>query len=904
MATEKVQPEEMPEELEPTPEEEEKPSELTPDENIDEEAPENLEIASAVVSEPVNIEGVGLVQPRDLITEMQQSYLDYAMSVIVARALPDVRDGLKPIHRRILYAMEELGYRYNTKYHKSAQTVGVVMGKYHPHGDQAIYDSLVRMAQPFSMSIPLIDGQGNFGSIDGDGAAAMRYTESRMAKISSEILADLDKETVPFIETYDGSAKEPTVLPTKVPNLLLNGVVGIAVGMATNIPTHNLGELCDGVVALIDNPDTTIEELMEHITGPDFPTAAEIYAGAGLKEAYSTGRGKFTIRAVAEIEEKKGGFRILVTQIPYQVNKSDLVAKIADLVKEKKIDGITDIRDESNREGIRIVIELRANSYPKKVLNRLYELTPLQTAYHVNMLALVNEIEPRVLNLKEVLQEFIKHRQVVVRKRAEYDLKKAQERAHILEGLLIALDNIDEVVKIIRASKNRDEARTKLTAKFKLSDIQANAILDMRLSSLVGLERQRLQDEYDEKMKLIAYLEDLLAHEEKILAVIREETIAIKEQYAKPRRTKIIAADIKGFSAEDLIPNEEVIISLTKTNYIKRVQRDTYRAQGRGGKGVTGMGTKEEDEVEFLLSAKTHDQMYFFTDAGKLYKTAVHEIPNASRQAKGTSIVNIIQIGQNEKVTAMLTLKKDVERKGYFIMGTLDGTVKKTEIAAYANVRKSGIIAINLAPGNKLHWVRPSIGNDLVMMTTARAQTVLFKEEEIRATGRSAAGVRGMKLRPDDRVVAMDVFAAARRETDQMIVVFQNGFGKRSPLNNFDVQHRGGIGIKAAAVTPKVGEVVFAGVLENDRGELIMMSAQGIVLKTTVSSVKLLGRVTQGVTLMRFSSAADRVASATILDESSTGEEPLAEKPEKAAKAEPVVEAPEASAEEPPAKAE
>lgn len=858
-----VQPEQPEEQVEQpvTPEEAAAPEEqFTPEEDAPVEAP-----ISQVVHKAESIEGVGMVQPRDLVTEMQQSYLDYAMSVIVARALPDVRDGLKPIHRRILYAMNELGFRYNSKYHKSAQTVGEVMGKYHPHGDQAIYDSLVRMAQPFSMSIPLIDGQGNFGSIDGDGAAAMRYTESRMAKISGEILADLEKDTVPFIETYDGSAREPTVLPTKVPNLLLNGVVGIAVGMATNIPTHNLGELCDGVIKLIDDPEATVDDLMQLITGPDFPTAAEIYAGAGLKEAYSTGRGKFTIRSVADIEERKGGFRIVVTEIPYQVNKADLVSKIADLVKDKKIDGITDIRDESNREGIRIVIELRANSYPKKVLNRLYELTPLQTSYHVNMLALVNEVEPRVLTLKEVLQEFIKHRQVVVRRRTEYELKKAKERAHILEGLLTALDHIDEVVKIIRASKQREEAKTALMKKFKLSELQTNAILDMRLSSLVGLERQRLQDEYDEKMKLIAYLEDLLAHEEKILAVICAETQEIKEQYAKPRRTRIIASDIKGFSAEDLIPNEEVLISLTKTNYIKRVQRDTYRSQGRGGKGVTGMGTKEEDEVEFLLAAKTHDQIYFFTDAGKLYKTAVHEIPNASRQAKGTSIVNIIQIGQNEKVTAVLTLPKDVERKGYFLMGTLDGTVKKTEIAAYANVRKNGIIAINLAPGNRLRWVRPSLGDDVVMMTTARAQTVLFKEEEIRPTGRSAAGVRGMKLRPDDRVVAMDVFAADRLTTDQMIVVFENGFGKRSPLTHFDIQHRGGIGIKAAAVTPKVGEVVYAAVLADDRGELMMISAQGVVLKTTVKSVKSLGRVTQGVTLMRLNGK-DKVASATVLD--------------------------------------
>lgn len=826
------------------------------------------EIAAPEISmdKPVQVEGVGLVQGREIVREMQSSYLDYAMSVIVARALPDVRDGLKPIHRRILYGMREMGIRANSRYVKSARVTGEVMGKYHPHGNAAIYDAMVRLAQPFSMSMMLVDGQGNFGSIDGDGAAAERYTEARMTKLSEEILADLDKETVDFAPTYDGSLKEPTVLPAKVPNLLLNGTLGIAVGMATNIPPHNLGELCDGIVSLIDNPEATVEELMEHVKGPDFPTAAELYAGTGVRDAYLTGRGKFNLRAVANIEEKKGGFRIIITEIPYQVNKADMVAKIADLVKDKKIDGITDIRDESNREGIRVVIELKANSYPKKVLNKLYELTPLQTTYHVNMLALVDEIEPRVLSLKEVFQEFVKHRQVVVRRRAEYDLARAKERAHILEGLLIALDNIDEVVKIIRGSKNREIARDQLMAKFKLSEIQANAILDMRLSSLVGLERQRLQDEYDEKMKLIAHLEDLLAHEEKILAVIREETLEIKEKYAIPRRTKIINADLKGFTAEDLIPNEDVIISLTKTNYIKRVSRDTYRSQGRGGKGVAGMGTKDEDEVAYLLSAKTHDHVYFFTDQGKLYRTRVYELPQGSRQAKGQAIVNVIQIGQNEKVTAVLCLPKEFETSGYFIMGTTDGTVKKTEVNAYANVRKTGIIAIKLAAGNHLAWVKPTSGKDNVLMVTAKAQAILFKEEEIRATGRSAAGVRGMKLRPDDRIVSMDVLTDEALKKGAMLVVFENGFGKRTSLTEFDIQHRGGMGIKAGAVTPKVGNVVHASVVEGDKGEIMMISAKGTVLKTELKSVKKLGRVTQGVTLMRFNND-DKVASVAVLGE-------------------------------------
>ncbi len=819
-------------------------------------------------SEPVHVDGVGMVQGRDIVREMQTSYLDYAMSVIVARALPDARDGLKPVNRRILFAMNEMGLRYNVKYQKSAQTVGQVMGYYHPHGDAAIYDSLVRMAQHFSMSHMLIDGQGNFGSIDGDGAAAMRYTESRMSRISSEMLSDIDKDTVPFAPTYDGSRNEPTVLPAKVPNLLLNGGVGIAVGMATNIPPHNLGELCDGVVALIDKPESTVDELMQHVTGPDFPTAAEVYAGTGIRDAYTTGRGKFTIRSVAEIEERKNGFRIVVTQIPFQVNKAEMVSRIADLVKDKKIDGITDIRDESSREGIRVVIELRGNSYPKKVLNKLYELTPLQTTYHVNMLALVDEIEPRVLNLQEVLQEFIKHRQVVIRRRTEYDLARAKERAHILEGLLIALDNIDEVVAIIRSTKNRDEAKAKLIARFKLTEIQTNAILDMRLSSLVGLERQRLKDEFDEKMKFIAWCEDLLAHEEKILAIIREETIAIRDQYAIPRRTKIIQSDLKGFTAEDLIPNEEVLISLTKTNYIKRVQRDTYRSQGRGGKGVAGMNTKDEDEVAFLQSAKTHDVVYFFTDLGRLYRTQVFEIANATRQAKGQAIVNVIQIGQNEKVTAMLTLTKEQEASaGYFIMGTTDGTVKKTEIKAYTNVRKNGIIAINLAPGNVLQWVRPSNGADNVLMVTAKSQAIVFKEGEIRPTGRSASGVRGMKLKAEDKIVSMDVLTDEQLQTSQMVVVFENGFGKRTSLTEFDIQHRAGMGIKAAAVTAKVGNVVYAGAVENDKGEIVLISSKGTVIKTTLSSVKKLGRVTQGVTLMRLNTG-ERVTSVTLLDES------------------------------------
>lgn len=815
----------------------------------------------------------GKLLGRDIVKEVQTSYMEYAMSVIISRALPDVRDGLKPIHRRILFAMEKQGWRFNSKYQKSAKIVGEVMGNYHPHGDAAIYDTMARMAQPFSMGYTLIDGQGNFGSIDGDDPAAPRYTEARMTKLSGEMLADIDKETIPFTPTYDGSMQEPVVLPTKIPNLLLNGTLGIAVGMMTNIPPHNLGELCDAIVCLIDNPECTISDLMEHVKGPDFPTKAQVYAGQGLSDAYHTGRGKFTIRSVAEIEEKKGGFRIIVSELPFQVNKAELVSRIADLVKEKKVEGITDIRDESNREGIRIVIELKANSYPKKVLNRLYELTPLQVSFHVNMLALVNDIEPVVLNLKEILSEFVTHRQIVVRRRSEYDLNRTKERAHILEGLLIALDSIDEVVATIRASKNREIAREHLIKKFTLTEVQANAILDMRLSSLVGLERERIQAEYDEKMKFIAYLMDLLAHEEKILALIKEETEQVKQAYNKPRRTQIINSDLDNFRPEDLIPDEEVLISLTKTNYIKRVVVDTFRSQTRGGKGVVGMSTKEEDEVDFLLTARTHDQVYFFTDLGKLYKTSVYEIPNASRQSKGQAIVNLIQIGQDEKVTAILTLPKNQDiNDAYFIMGTTNGTVKKTEIKAYANVRKTGIIAISLDKGSKLRWVNVSYGKSIVLMVSAKSQAVLFNESDVRSTGRSSSGVRGMKLRPDDHVQAMDVLTEAQLKTSNMLVVFENGFGKRSPLHFFDIQKRGGVGIKAAAVTAKVGNIVFATCVEGDKGSLMLMSRQGTMIKTPLKAVKLLGRVTQGVTLMRLSSG-DQVASAAIVEDNAGNEE-------------------------------
>jgi len=694
----------------------------------------------------------------------------------------------------------------------------------------------------------------------------MRYTESRLSKLSSELLSDIDKDTVNFVATYDGSRAEPAVLPTRVPNLLLNGSIGIAVGMATNIPPHNLGELCDGIMHLIDHPEADNEALMEFVKGPDFPTGAEIHGLTGIRDAYTTGRGKVVMRAVASVEERKGGYRIVVTEIPYLVNKAELVAKIADLVRDKRVDGITDIRDESNREGIRVVIELKASSYPKKVLNKLYELTPLQSAFHVNTLALVNSIEPRVLTLRECLQEFISHRQVVVRRRSEFELAKAKDRAHILEGLIKAIDIIDEVVATIRASKNREEAGNQLMTKYGFSELQTQAILDMRLAQLVNLEKSRLEDELNEKRKIIDYLESLLASEAKILGVVKDETTKLRDQFAEPRRTVIQPYEIGAFSVEDLVPNEDVVITLTKTNYIKRVNTDAYRSQGRGGKGVVGMTTKDEDEVAYLFSAKTHDVVYFFTDKGRVFRTSVYEIPATSRQAKGTPIVNVIQIGQEEMVTTVLTLTKAEEATGgYFVMGTTDGTVKKTEVKAYANVRKNGIIAINLASGARLGWVRRAQDTDIVTMISARSQAILFAVGDVRATGRTAAGVRGMKLRPDDTVVAMDVLTKEERETSSLVVVFENGFGKRTAMTEFDLQGRGGMGIKAAAVTPKVGMIVHASVLRDTKSELMLISSKGTMLRIPATSAKKLGRVTQGVTLMKMSDG-DRVASVAVVN--------------------------------------
>ncbi|MCL5407636.1 MAG: DNA gyrase subunit A [Patescibacteria group bacterium] len=797
---------------------------------------------------------------------MQESYLDYAMSVIIARALPDVRDGLKPVHRRVLYAMWETGLRSNVKYRKCAAVVGEVLKSYHPHGDIAVYDTLVRMAQDFNMRAPLIDGQGNFGSMDGDSAAAMRYTEARMSQVSEELLFDIEKETVDFVPNYDGTKKEPKVLPAKLPNLLINGSMGIAVGMATNIPPHNLGEICSAVIYLADNPDCTIEDLMEFVKGPDFPTGAEIYGIEQIKAAYAGGKGAILMRAVANIEETKRGYRIIVSEIPYQVNKAELISKIADLVKEKKIEGISDLRDESDRkEKVRIVVELKSNAYPKKILNRLYELTLMQTSFYANMLALVDGIQPRVLTLKNILEEYLKHRKIVVRHRTEFDLARAKERAHVLEGLRIALKSIDEVIATIRKSADRDEACKSLQTKFKLTEIQANAILDMRLSALAALEREKIEAEYQEKLKLIKELEAILASEKRILEIIKKELEDLKTKYPSPRRTKIYAESLGRFSAEDLIPSEQVIILLTRGNYIKRMPVSAYRSQVRGGKGVMGMETKEEDMIEHLVVANTHDDIYFFTDRGRIFHTKVYELPAVSRISKGQAIVNLLQISPEEKVTAMITVSpKEIEKYKYILLATSKGNVKKTALELYSKVRKTGIVAIKLKSDDRLRWVKLTTGNDMIFQVSAKGQSILYKESDIRSMGRTAAGVRGIQLRANDYAVATDVLPPGMEEKYDALIVLEKGFGKRTPLSFFKTQLRGGMGMRVANVTDRTGMIVGMRLTQGDDSDLILASSKGQMIRIALASVKKLQRDTQGVILVRMG-AGDKVTSVTIM---------------------------------------
>lgn len=806
-----------------------------------------------------------LVENRTLENVMEDSFLKYSMSVIVDRALPDVRDGLKPVHRRILFSMNQNGNRSTAKFVKSARIIGDVMGKYHPHGDSAIYDSMVRLAQDWTMRYTLVQGQGNFGSMDGDPPAAHRYTEARLDKPAEELLADIDKETVDFRDNFDGSEQEPVVLPAKVPNLLLNGQIGIAVGMATSIPTHNLGELVDATVHLIDNPEATVDDLLKYVKGPDFPTGAVVYGGAPMRQAYQTGRGSVTIRAVANIEEtKRGRHQIVVTEMPYAVNKATLIEKIADLVKDKKITSISDLRDESARGNVRVVIELKKDAYPKKVLNQLYKLTALQTNFHYNMLALVNGIQPRILGLHDILSEFVKHRQIVVRRRTEFELKKAKARAHILEGYKIALDHIDEVIKTIRASKTQEEAEKNLINKFKLSEIQAKAILAMQLRRLTGLEREAIENELKELLALIAKLEGILADEQEILNIIKTELLEMKEKYGDDRRSQIINHELGKFSDEELIPEEEAVVLLTTENYIKRTLASDYRKQNRGGKGKRGMTTKEEDVIYQLVPANTHDWLLFFTNRGRVFRLKAYEVPAASLQAKGVAAVNLLQLQPEEKITSIINLAKDAGSEGYLFMATLKGTVKKTAIADYANIRTNGLIAINLDEGDELRWIKQTDGKSDVIISTSAGQAVRFNETECRPMGRAARGVRGVRLRPNDQVVGMDIVTSP----DQMLLVLsRNGYGKMTKASLFPSHKRGGVGIKAAAVTSKTGPIVTVQTLENDAVEAIIISHNGQTIRVGLSDIPTLGRTTQGVRIMRLDDQ-DSVSSIGVMRDS------------------------------------
>lgn len=806
------------------------------------------------------------VESRTVEDVMEDSFLRYSMSVIIDRALPDVRDGLKPVHRRILYSMNQNGNRSNAKFVKSARIVGDVMGKYHPHGDSAIYDSMVRLAQEWSMRYMLIQGQGNFGSMDGDPPAAMRYTEARMAKSADELLVDIDKETVDFRDNFDGSEKEPVVLPAKLPNLLLNGQIGIAVGMATNIPPHNLSELVDATVEIIDNPEVTIDDLLKHVKGPDFPTGAIVYGGAPMKQAYQTGRGSVVIRAVANIEEQKKGGRhqIVVTEMPYGVNKASLIEKIAELHKEKKIT-IHDIRDESARGTVRVVIELKKDAYPKKVLNQLYKLTALQTSYHFNMLALIDGIQPRVLGLREILDEYIKHRQAVVRRRTEYELRKAQERAHILEGYKIALDHIDEVIKLIRASKTSEEAEKGLIKQFKLSEIQAKAILAMQLRRLTGLERQSIEDELNELIALIKKLEGILADEKEILKIIKDELLEIKEKYGDERRSQIINHELGKFSDEELIPEEDSVILLTTENYIKRTLLSEYRRQNRGGKGKRGMTTKEEDIIAQLVPASTHDYLLFFTNRGRIFRLKAYEVPAASLAAKGVAAVNLLQLQPEEKITSIIRHEKNAKDDGYLFMATSKGTVKKTPLKDYANIRTNGLIAIKLDEGDELKWIQKTTGEHDVIISTSAGQAIRFNERDARPMGRAARGVRGVRLRQNDHVVGMDIVSDNERS---LLVVSENGYGKATKVSNFPAHKRGGIGIKAAVVTSKTGPIIDVRTLEEDAREVLMISSKGQAIRVGLKDIPTLGRTTQGVRIMKLGEG-DVVASLGLMPEQS-----------------------------------
>ncbi len=812
------------------------------------------------------------VELRTVEDVMEDSYLRYSMSVIVARALPDVRDGMKPVHRRILYSMEKNGWKPGSKFVKSARITGDVMGKYHPHGDVAIYDAMVRLAQDWSTRYLLVDGQGNFGSMDGDPPAAQRYTEARMAKAGSALLEDIDKDTVPFRDNYDGSEQEPEVLPAKLPNLLLNGQMGIAVGMATNIPPHNLNEIVDAIVHMIDHPEASIDDLMEFVKGPDFPTGGVIFGKDSIRNAFATGKGGVVVRGVADVQEtKKGRHQIIITEIPYAVNKeTGIILKIADLVHDKKISGISDIRDESARGSVRIVIDLKKDAYPKKLLNQLYKLTPLQTTFHYNMLALIDGIQPRVLGLQDILQEYIKHRQTVIRRRTEYELRKAKDRAHILEGLKIALDHIDEVIATIRASQTTDEAQANLMEKFALTEIQAKAILAMQLRTLAGLERKKIEDELAELLKLIGELEAILADEKKILKIIKDELKELQKQFGDERRTKVIPQELGKMSDEDLVPDEQVVVTLTSANYVKRSSIAEYRRQGRGGKGKRGMATREEDVIEHVVNASTHDFLLFFTNKGRVFRLKTYEVPAASLSAKGIAIVNLLQLQPEEKVSAVINISKQATSNSkHMMMCTVRGVVKKTPFEQYQNVRSSGLIAINLDDGDELRWIRMTSGEDEVIISTSLGQAIRFHEKDARPMGRASRGVRGIRLRAGDQVIGMDIV----REDTNIFVISQFGYGKRTKVSQFTAHARGGVGIRSAVVNKKTGNLVGVKALSTESDEeVIIISKNGQTIRLGLKDIPALGRATQGVRIMRLNDS-DEVVSLALVKKNAEGEE-------------------------------
>jgi DNA gyrase subunit A len=803
--------------------------------------------------------------PVDIESEMKKSFIDYAMSVIVDRALPDVRDGLKPVHRRILYAMNGLGFTPDKAYRKCATTVGEVLGKFHPHGDAAVYDSMVRMAQDFSLRYMLVDGHGNFGSVDGDPPAAMRYTEARLSKISLEMLRDINKDTVDFKPNFDEHDFEPVVLPSRFPNLLVNGSSGIAVGMATNIPPHNLVEVIDGIIAVIDNPEMTIDEIIKIIKGPDFPTGATIVGTQGIKNAYRTGRGRIVLRAVTNIEQMTANKqRIVVTELPYQVNKARLIEKIADLVKEKRIENISDLRDESDRDGMRIVIELKKEANANVVLNQLYKNTQMQDAFNVNMVALVQtpdkKFEPRVLNLRQAMDYYIEHQKDVIVRRTKYELDKAEARAHILEGLKIAIDNLDEVIKIIRGSKNEATAKERLMERFSFSDKQAQAIVDMRLGRLTALEREKLEKEYQELLEKIKYYKDVLANEFMVLNIVKEELNGIKEKYGDERRTEIVP-DESDIDIEDLIDDEETVVTLTHFGYIKRLPSDTYKSQKRGGKGITGLSTREEDFVENLFVTRTHDYILFFTSKGKVYRLKAYQIPEAGRQAKGTAIVNLLELDQDEKITTVIPISEYKEGL-YLFLATKKGIVKKTDLMDYDNIRKGGLIAVSLRENDELIDVQLTDGKKDILLVTRNGLSIRFNEQDARPLGRVSQGVRGIKLEDDDEVIGMSAYI----ENTSLLVVTENGFGKRTELDEYKVQFRGGKGILTYRVTERTGKLVGMKLVCDD-DDVMLISSDGTIIRIKVQDISVLGRATQGVTLMRMDEGVKVMAVARIINE-------------------------------------